>query len=537
MLRVFLVEDEVVIRKGIVKTVDWQAEGFELVGDAGDGELAYPMIQDTRPDIVITDIRMPFMDGLELSRLIKKELPKTRIIILSGYNEFDYAKQAIDIGVEEYLVKPIDGENLLSALKKVGASIAEERRKMDLMAAYSRRVSAQEAYLAQTAETTMFQDGLSYPQAGGSAQPQDTSSMESHNAQTEATSLEVDARTSSKDDMQYSYGERESSRRQSTTDDTPIDMKELKLSTLNSKSIMDFLNTGKRDQIDNFLTSYFEDLGPSNLKSTLFTQYVLYNMYFAFAEYLKKLGVSDEENERICGTPETIIQRLYNLESGRVYIQSIMEGIIDIRDAKKNRVSSLMLEATNYIQQHFQEDDFSLNQTAAAVNLSPNHFSTVFRKEMGQTFIEYLTDVRMNEAKHLVATTKERVTDISYMVGYRDPHYFSSLFKKTQGMTPKEYRNSMEAGSGQTQSGQEFSQKDSQTQSSQKLSQNNSKKQAGQELVQNNSQTQSGQELSQKNSQKNADQEFGQKNSQKQSDNCISPAFTYDLTQTGENPA
>ena len=120
--------------------------------------------------------------------------------------------------------------------------------------------------------------------------------------------------------------------------------------------------------------------------------------------------------------------------------------------------------------------------------------------------------------------TKERVTDISYMVGYRDPHYFSSLFKKTQGMTPKEYRNSMEAGSGQTQS-------------SQKLSQNNSKKQAGQELVQNNSQTQSGQELSQKNSQKNADQEFGQKNSQNQSNNYISPAFTYDLTQTGENPA
>ena len=92
MLKVFLVEDEFVIREGIKNNIDWETHGYEFCGEAGDGELAYPMIQRLRPDIVITDIRMPFMDGLELSRLVKKTLPRTRIIVLSGYNEFEYAK-------------------------------------------------------------------------------------------------------------------------------------------------------------------------------------------------------------------------------------------------------------------------------------------------------------------------------------------------------------------------------------------------------------------------------------------------------------
>ena len=120
MLKVFLAEDEIVMREGIKNNIDWQGEGFEFVGDAGDGELAYPIIQKTRPDILITDIKMPFMDGLELSRLVKHELPETKIILLSGYDEFQYAKEAIDIGITDYLVKPVTGAQLIGTLKKIG---------------------------------------------------------------------------------------------------------------------------------------------------------------------------------------------------------------------------------------------------------------------------------------------------------------------------------------------------------------------------------------------------------------------------------
>ena len=101
MLKVFLVEDEFVIREGIKNNIDWKAHGYEFCGEAGDGELAYPMIQKLRPDIVITDIRMPFMDGLELSRLIRKELPDTEIIILSG----DSGDRSVGTLVQYYSVQ------------------------------------------------------------------------------------------------------------------------------------------------------------------------------------------------------------------------------------------------------------------------------------------------------------------------------------------------------------------------------------------------------------------------------------------------
>ena len=138
MIKVFLVEDEYAIREGIKKSVNWEANGFELVGEAGDGEMAFPKIVKTHPDILITDIRMPFMDGLELARLVKNEMPKIKIVVLSGYDDFNYAKQAISIGVEEYILKPVSGENLINQLKTIAESVQNERRDDELKEKYLR---------------------------------------------------------------------------------------------------------------------------------------------------------------------------------------------------------------------------------------------------------------------------------------------------------------------------------------------------------------------------------------------------------------
>ena len=116
MLKVFLVEDESIIREGLRDSIPWEQYGFSFVGEAGDGEMALPLIRKTRPDVLITDIKMPFMDGLELSHIVSSELPSTKIIIISGHDDFEYARQAIGIGVEQYLLKPITRSSLQKVL-------------------------------------------------------------------------------------------------------------------------------------------------------------------------------------------------------------------------------------------------------------------------------------------------------------------------------------------------------------------------------------------------------------------------------------
>ena len=140
MLKVFLAEDEFIIREGIKNNIDWQAHGYEFCGEASDGELAFPLIQKTRPDILITDIKMPFVDGLALSSLVKKELPETEIIILSGYEEFDYAKEAIQIGVARYLLKPINGETLLQEIDSVAEIILGKQKEKEIREKYQKEM-------------------------------------------------------------------------------------------------------------------------------------------------------------------------------------------------------------------------------------------------------------------------------------------------------------------------------------------------------------------------------------------------------------
>ena len=131
MLKVFLVEDESVIREGLRNKIPWEQYGFTLVGDAADGEMALPLIRKTRPDVLITDIKMPFMDGLSLSKIVHGEFPKTRIIIISGHDDFDYARKAIEVGVEQYLLKPITRMTLRKVLLELKEKIEQDMEQED----------------------------------------------------------------------------------------------------------------------------------------------------------------------------------------------------------------------------------------------------------------------------------------------------------------------------------------------------------------------------------------------------------------------
>ena len=130
MYSVFLVDDEPIVLEGIRSKINWEEAGFSFAGEATDGEIALSMIHELKPDILITDIKMPFMDGLELAAAIKKTQPWIKIIILSGHDEFDYAKKAISIGIEDYLLKPFTAEEVLESLKKVSVQIDKERTQL-----------------------------------------------------------------------------------------------------------------------------------------------------------------------------------------------------------------------------------------------------------------------------------------------------------------------------------------------------------------------------------------------------------------------
>ena len=131
MFKVFLVEDESVIREGLKNNIPWEECGYELVGEASDGEMALPLIRKTVPDVLITDIKMPFMDGLTLSSIVKKEFPEIRIVIVSGYDDFEYARKAIAIGVDDYLLKPIAKADFVRVLQKIQKEFEEKGKQQD----------------------------------------------------------------------------------------------------------------------------------------------------------------------------------------------------------------------------------------------------------------------------------------------------------------------------------------------------------------------------------------------------------------------
>ena len=531
MLKVFLVEDEIVVREGIKNTISWEEEGFSFVGEAGDGELAYPLILKYRPDILITDIRMPFMDGLELSRLVKQDLPEIKILIISGYDEFDYAKQAISIGVTDYLVKPINGAQLLKSVKKIGKIIEEEQeqkqfletfeqereesRQLARMKLFRKIVSSKKSVSELLAESRQLGMDLTAKQYNillfqifdegqaerysevqnraaeaverlAAARPQveivelglegwafilKETGEETLSEITEDFLAELIGTVDSTGSIEffgglgrptqrlselgrcYSEASRAFAYRYLTERNQVIridmlqeenqepNMEQLHAGKIDRKSILDFLATGLKSEVDDFVNDYIAAVGPEQIRSLMLRQYLVMDIWFMAADFLSSLGEKPEILTEKCGDFQKMPQVFAGTDAAADYIKDILRTTIEVRDGKSmQKYSSLLKEAKAFIRENYNHEDMSLNMVAAAVNLSPNHFSTIFSQEVGQTFIEYLTSVRMEKAKYLLRTSSMKTSEIAYAVGYKDAHYFSYLFKKTQNLTPRDYK-------------------------------------------------------------------------------------------------
>lgn len=165
MYKVFLVEDEIVAREGIRDNVDWKSAGFEFCGEASDGEIALPLIEAARPDVLITDIKMPFMDGLQLCRILRERMPGVKVIILSGHDEFQYAQEAVKLGVTEYLLKPLGVQDLHNALGKIAAQLDQERLEQEKLRRLKNQIEDDLALRREKFLLKLVMAGMSSPEA------------------------------------------------------------------------------------------------------------------------------------------------------------------------------------------------------------------------------------------------------------------------------------------------------------------------------------------------------------------------------------
>ena len=203
--------------------------------------------------------------------------------------------------------------------------------------------------------------------------------------------------------------------------------------------VRNFLQTGMREEIPDFVSEYLASFGNA-LGSLLFRQYVLLELRFSAIRAAKSFGYTQEEFLRPLEQAK-VLSVDAELPELKKNCAALLRRAIELREEESgNQYKSMLKRALRYIDQNYTDENLSLNAVAKAANISPNYFSGVFSQEMGQTFVEYLTEKRMARAKELLRYSGKRSSEVAYEVGYRDPRYFSFLFKKTQGCTPSSYR-------------------------------------------------------------------------------------------------
>lgn len=536
MLKIFLVEDESIMREGLRDSIPWQQYGYEFVGEASDGEMALPLIRKLMPDVLITDIKMPFMDGLALSDIVTKEFPNIKVVIISGYDDFEYARRAIQVGVEQYLLKPITRNAMQKVLLEVREKIENEQAQKNYLEIFkaenhdyeqfSRRhffervfegkLSAQEIY-AEAKELSIELNASCYNLVFFSvSDKQKVTDAMSKNAAEYIESIqryfskyseytvfrwnintygvlisgeekEMDdllervvehiKRTFEEADGNYiewyvaqgtavnrlsflsdCYKEvnrifscrfllpnvnvltKDVISRFSSEDSSGSNYKTMDVSKIDPEIVRGFLEKGVKDEADDFVTNYLSNLAEP-MKSKIFRNYLILNVRFTVLAFIDSIGKGqDEFLER--AKAGDVDEKQLSLDDVKEYMLRLILAALEMRDVQSDsRGKSVLKKALDYIEENYSNDSLSLNEVATAIDVSPNYFSGLFSAEMNKTFIEYVTDKRMEKAKKLLRTTDKHTRDISLEVGYRDSHYFSFVFKKTQGITPREYRN------------------------------------------------------------------------------------------------
>lgn len=522
MYQIFVVEDELLIRQSIRGIIEKMPGPYAFCGEASDGEMALSMMQDLMPDILLTDIRMPFLDGFGLIDHVRKMMPWLKIIIISGFGDFESAQRAIALGVDMYLLKPIRAPELTRAIGEIAGQIEAGKAQAALPGGYDRdelQTALRQHYMQQllygSADTGVllerartlglevvfpcYQPVLFYFESGSAdhrlrrgvvlrALEQLNIRLYYFHDTSQMTLLACGADAETLNEQAYQiinilrHELREicpavtavigsAVQRLSAIAPAYRAAEDLlkKASGLSAGSVIDISDTAQMtaeivqsagpfgeefqqkllkaapEDVPALLDEVLDDpvLG-AQLGSTLMRYYALID--------LMKIAVSMISRAMPQADPKDVAAELsasYDVitASGRRDCFRAMAEALLRRALSARRDRPLHLQrnpvisrAVDYVCENFSDPNITLIGVARHVGMSSAHFSTVFSQTMGKSFISYLTGLRVDRAKELLANTDMKLSNIALEIGYNEPNYFSHVFRKAEGMTPKEYR-------------------------------------------------------------------------------------------------
>lgn len=531
LYRVMLVDDEEEVRTSIIKKIDWERAGYEVVGDAENGEEALEKAAVLEPDLVITDIRMPFMDGLTLGSRLRELMPSIKLVIFSGFDDFEYAKQAIKINVVEYVLKPVNVEELTSILEKIKVildnEIAQKTNVESLRFRYMRSLPViREKYLTDLLEGRLSNehelDGNIYKISDGKCwtvalfyietlktlhsgeeiafhkekelipfsvkQLADEKLIKSYSTESFIIHDNVCVIASFKTEDEISGFIhimndicKESKRILELNVSVGIgsisnSLENINASYLGAQNALDYkvlLGEGKtiyiKDVEPNQITNLkFDDqcerelltvikfgseediqkvvdalIGKFKINDLSFQQYQVYLLGIVGA-LLKVVQGYELDVSSVFGNDIDYFQRLgtfQSIEEVRQWFYSITINLSkQINKERTSATNQIVISAKQYIQENYMLPLLSVEMICEHLHISTAYFSTLFKKETGQSYVAYLTEVRLNKAIELLNQTDYKTYMIAEKVGYSEPNYFSYVFKKQYGISPSKYR-------------------------------------------------------------------------------------------------
>lgn len=416
MVRMVVIDDEYYIRTGIRDAIDWQSINVEIVGEAEDGEQGMDLILSEKPDLVITDIRMPFMDGLELIKRITENEISCGIIVLSGFDEFEYAQAALRNGVLDYLLKPIDKASLKETVQKACQTIRNRRSVQH----YRQLVDE-----GTSAIRTQFLKDLLFDRIHDQTTVSDkirNLELPFHNGSCQVICVKLDDYRQ----LEYQFSVNELQ-----------DLKDHLVSLLSERLLLGRTFMGILVEISPeeyaVLLTFLDPPAPEECESELHsTLQLLQKDLKDYSSHTVSIRVSSRCRDLSSLPAAYRAARLANDK----YIPG--SNSVVWPNHQLENVRPEVQKALAFIRQHYNED-ISIQQAADSLYLSPYYLMHIFKSDTGKTFHTFLTEYRMETAKEMLRTPGCRIYEIALQIGYTDVKYFNKLFKKYTSLTPSEY--------------------------------------------------------------------------------------------------